>query len=151
MWDWSWGPEAQLAPAGTLPPSRLSEHKTQPLLPVTLRSSFPGPTPTLCARGSQAQAAWNPSLPRLAGNGRRGREVSHADTTPTHVPPRKHFPERLSTSRPGAHTCWSSHTQRVSTEAFREPRHPQTLADSQALYVAPLTTQLTSPDTEALR
>lgn len=50
--DWPGGPGAQVAPAETLPPSWLSEHKTQPLPPVLPHVCYPGPTPTLCARQS---------------------------------------------------------------------------------------------------
>lgn len=77
MWGWSWGARDPAGSSWNLPPSQLSEHKTQPLLPVTPHSSRPSPTPTLCARGSQALAAWNPNLPRLAPNGRRRRAMSH--------------------------------------------------------------------------
>lgn len=58
--DSSWNP----------PPSQFIEHKTWPHLPVTLPSSLPIPTPTLCARGSQASSG-NPKLPHPAWNRKR--------------------------------------------------------------------------------
>ena len=58
------GPGTQLAPAGTFSHSQLSEHKTEPLLPVTQPHSHP-----LCQ--GEPGPAWNPNLPRLAQSRRR--------------------------------------------------------------------------------
>ena len=118
------GPGTQLAPAGNLPPSQLSEHKKQPLLPVTPGSSRPSPTPTFCARESQALATWNPNLPRLALNGRR-KEMSHGRLCPHSHPQltQKVLP-KASKHIWHAHTCQQSHTY-VSHKCIQEPRHPQ--------------------------
>lgn len=82
------------------------------------------------------------------------RNESRQMLAPTHIysSHRKCYPKCLSTTHPGAHTPAGTHTHTLSTDAFREPRHLQILADTQARYMTSLThTQLTYPDTETLK
>lgn len=77
--------------------------------------------------------------------------MSHTDTAPTHISPRKHSPERLSTTRPRTHLLALTHSECE----HRGIPGAQTPADT-GRQAGPLrglthTTQLTCPDTEALR
>ena len=104
----SGGPGAELVPAGNVPPSQHSEHKAWPLLPET-PSLLPPQSdshPT-SDRGGQARAAWNPSLPPLAWNGRRRREMSHGRLCPHSHPQlsQKVFPQSAQ-----APHIWHTHT-----------------------------------------
>lgn len=68
----------------------------------------PQPHSHLCARGSQAQAAWNPSLPRLAGN--RKEEEGRSES-------RQPLPPLTSTAHP------ESVTQSVGAPHIRAHTH----------------------------
>lgn len=69
-----WGARSPAGSSWNLPGSASTKHGPSFLG----HSSQPSPIPTLCARGSQARAAWNPSLPRLAGNRKKEEERSES-------------------------------------------------------------------------
>lgn len=129
QWDWSWGAGDPAGSSWNLPHSRsrLSEHKTEPLLPVTQPHSHP-----LC-QGEPGPGRLE-SQPPPPGSERKEEEMNHSRRCPHSHPQltQKALP-KVSAPHIRAHThLLAPPTQTVPTDVFREPRHPWMLAETEA-------------------
>ena len=112
------GPGTQLAPAGIFPHSRLSEHKTEPLLPVTQPHSHP-----LC-QGEPGPGGLE-SQPPPPGSERKEQEMNHSRCCPHSYPQltQKALPKASAPHIRARTHLLAPPTQTVPTNAFRESRN----------------------------